>query len=127
MAVVARDRPKRDDAVVLPVGLALLSQYRPFSATYDSAFLALLHVTFASVERSLDESQNFIELTENLRQNDEFMKIGYIRVSKQEQNEELQIGALKEAGCEKWFMDKMTRSKVERKGLTEAGEPINLR
>ena|SRR5205823_5042652 len=48
------------------------------------------------------------------------MKIGYVRVSKQEQNEELQIDALKEAGCDKWFVDKMTGSKVERKGLTEA-------
>ncbi|HEX4206290.1 MAG TPA: recombinase family protein [Ktedonobacteraceae bacterium] len=48
------------------------------------------------------------------------MKIGYVRVSKQEQNEELQIDALKEAGCDKWFMDKMTGLKAERKGLTEA-------
>ena len=48
------------------------------------------------------------------------MKIGYVRVSKQEQNEELQIDALKEAGCEKWFLDKMTGSKAERKGLNEA-------
>jgi DNA invertase Pin-like site-specific DNA recombinase len=48
------------------------------------------------------------------------MKIGYMRVSKQEQNEELQIDALKEAGCDKWFVDKMTGSKAERKGLTEA-------
>lgn len=48
------------------------------------------------------------------------MKIGYVRVSKQEQNEALQIDALKEAGCEKWFVDKMTRSKAERKGLDEA-------
>ncbi len=45
------------------------------------------------------------------------MKIGYIRVSKQEQDEELQIDALKEAGCNKWFLDKMTGSKAERKGL----------
>ncbi|GHO61694.1 hypothetical protein KSC_005860 [Ktedonobacter sp. SOSP1-52] len=36
------------------------------------------------------------------------MKIGYIRVSKQEQNEALQRDALKEAGCEKYFSDKMT-------------------
>ncbi len=48
------------------------------------------------------------------------MKIGYVRVSKQEQNEALQIDALKEAGCEKWFVDKISGSKVERKGLSEA-------
>ena len=48
------------------------------------------------------------------------MKIGYVRVSKQEQHEALQIDALKEAGCEKWFMEKMTESKAERKGLDEA-------
>src|SRR2546426_2044914 len=55
-----------------------------------------------------------------MRQKEEFMKIGYVRVSKQEQNEGLQIDALKEAGCDKWFLDKMTGSKAERKGLTEA-------
>jgi DNA invertase Pin-like site-specific DNA recombinase len=49
-----------------------------------------------------------------------FMKIGYVRVSKQKQNEELQIDALKKAGCDKWFLDKMTGSKAERKGLAEA-------
>ncbi len=48
------------------------------------------------------------------------MKIGYVRVSKQEQHEALQIDALKEAGCEKWFVDKITGSKAERKGLDEA-------
>jgi len=48
------------------------------------------------------------------------MKIGYVRVSKQEQHETLQIDALKEAGCDKWFVDKMTGSKAERKGLDEA-------
>ena len=48
------------------------------------------------------------------------MKIGYVRVSKQEQHEALQIDALKEAGCEKWFLDKITGSKSERKGLDEA-------
>ena len=48
------------------------------------------------------------------------MKIGYVRVSKHEQNEALQIDALKEAGWDKWFVDKMTGSKAERKGLTEA-------
>ncbi len=48
------------------------------------------------------------------------MKIGYVRISKQEQNEALQIDALKEAECDKWFLDKMTGSKAERKGLDEA-------
>ena len=48
------------------------------------------------------------------------MKIGYVRVSKQEQHEALQIDALQEAGCEKWFLDKTTGSKAERKGLDEA-------
>jgi len=48
------------------------------------------------------------------------MKIGYIRVSTQEQNEILQVDALKEAGCEKFFTDTMTGSKFERKGLEEA-------
>ncbi len=47
------------------------------------------------------------------------MKIGYIRVSKQEQNEALQRDTLKEAGCEKYFSDKMTGSTFERKGLEE--------
>jgi DNA invertase Pin-like site-specific DNA recombinase len=55
-----------------------------------------------------------------VRQKEEFMKIGYVRVSKQEQHEMLQIDALKEAGCEKWFLDKTTGSKAERKGLDEA-------
>ncbi len=40
--------------------------------------------------------------------------------SKHEQNEDLQIDALKEAGCEKWYIDKVTGSKAERKGLQEA-------
>ena len=48
------------------------------------------------------------------------MKIGYARISKQEQNEALQIDALKEAECGKWFVDKITGSKAERKGLSEA-------
>src|SRR6202165_5830025 len=51
---------------------------------------------------------------------EELMKVGYVRVSKQEQHEALQIDALKEAGCEKWFVDKITGSKAERKCLDEA-------
>jgi DNA invertase Pin-like site-specific DNA recombinase len=47
------------------------------------------------------------------------MRIGYVRVSKQEQNEALQKDALRDAECEKFFSDKMTGSKFERKGLEE--------
>lgn len=47
------------------------------------------------------------------------MKVGYIRVFKQKQNEALQRDALKEAKCEKYFSDKITGSKFERKGLEE--------
>src|SRR5204863_7874110 len=43
-----------------------------------------------------------------------------VRVSKQEQHEALQIDALRKAGCKKWFTDKITGSKFERKGLDEA-------
>jgi DNA invertase Pin-like site-specific DNA recombinase len=45
------------------------------------------------------------------------MKTGYVRVSKQEQNEALQRDALKEADCEKYFNNVMTGSNFERKGL----------
>lgn len=36
------------------------------------------------------------------------MKIGYLRVSKNEQNLDLQVDALKQAGCEKLFEEKMS-------------------
>uniref|UniRef100_UPI00273BB1A2 recombinase family protein n=1 Tax=Emticicia oligotrophica TaxID=312279 RepID=UPI00273BB1A2 len=36
------------------------------------------------------------------------MKIGYVRVSKEEQNEQLQIDALKKYGCEKTFQEKIS-------------------
>lgn len=47
------------------------------------------------------------------------MKIGYIRVSKHEQQEALQRDALREADCENYFSDVMTGSKFERKGLEQ--------
>jgi DNA invertase Pin-like site-specific DNA recombinase len=48
------------------------------------------------------------------------MRVGYVRVSKHEQNEDLQIDALQAAHCEKLFVDKISGSKFERKGLEEA-------
>ncbi len=48
------------------------------------------------------------------------MKVGYIRISTQDQNQDLQLDALKEAGCEKFFSDKVSGAKAERPGLTAA-------
>ena len=42
------------------------------------------------------------------------MQIGYVRVSKNEQNYELQIEALKKAGCEEIFKEKISGAEKER-------------
>lgn len=48
------------------------------------------------------------------------MLIGYARVSTDDQNLDLQKDALKKAGCQKIFVDKVSGSTSERKGLTRA-------
>ncbi|CAG9175484.1 DNA-invertase hin [Cupriavidus laharis] len=50
------------------------------------------------------------------------MLIGYARVSTQDQNLELQREALTKAGCQKVFEDKVSGTRAERPGLTQALE-----
>jgi DNA invertase Pin-like site-specific DNA recombinase len=50
------------------------------------------------------------------------MLVGYARVSRNEQNLDLQVDSLKKAGCSEknTFTDKITGTKAERTGLTQA-------
>lgn len=48
------------------------------------------------------------------------MLVGYVRVSTLDQEDSLQIDALKQAGCERIFRDKASGAKTERPGLQEA-------
>src|SRR5262249_45869592 len=47
------------------------------------------------------------------------MKIGYCRVSTDDQNPDLQLAALKQAGCKKIFTDKASGAHVKRPYLTK--------
>lgn len=48
------------------------------------------------------------------------MKIGYARVSTQDQNEQLQVDALKQSGCEKIYVDHASGAKEDRPELNKA-------
>ncbi len=52
------------------------------------------------------------------------MLIGYARVSTQDQNLDLQIEALRKAGCQKVFEDKLSGSRADRPGLAKALEMV---
>src|SRR5258708_23162711 len=48
------------------------------------------------------------------------MKVGYVRVSTEDQQLDLQLDAMQEAKCEKTFQDVMSGAKTDRPGLKEA-------
>ncbi|MEW9891467.1 MAG: recombinase family protein [Candidatus Symbiodolus clandestinus] len=52
------------------------------------------------------------------------MLIGYARVSTQDQNLELQLASLVNAGCQKFFEDKVSGTQAGRPGLTKALEQL---
>jgi DNA invertase Pin-like site-specific DNA recombinase len=52
------------------------------------------------------------------------MKLGYARISTMEQNLDLQLDALRKAGAEKIFTDKISGSKAERQGLDQLLESV---
>lgn len=52
------------------------------------------------------------------------MLIGYARVSTVDQNLDLQLSALKEAGCEKLYQDQISGAKANRPGLSMALEVL---
>ena len=53
------------------------------------------------------------------------MKIGYARVSTEDQNPDLQLAALKKTGCERIYTDKATGANVKRPQLTKCLKALN--
>jgi DNA invertase Pin-like site-specific DNA recombinase len=52
------------------------------------------------------------------------MKIGYVRVSTQEQSFDLQIDALQQAGCEKLYREVVSGARTERPGLDQVMDSL---
>lgn len=55
-----------------------------------------------------------------------FMKIGYVRVSSQDQNEARQIEALQQQGVEKFFSEKISGQNMNRPTASSAIKKLGL-
>jgi DNA invertase Pin-like site-specific DNA recombinase len=53
------------------------------------------------------------------------MNIGYARVSTDDQNPDLQLAALQQAGCQRLFTDKATGAHIKRPALTKCLKALN--
>ena len=68
----------------------------------------------------------FAKCTCMTRRRNKFLKIGYARVSTEDQTTKLQIEALEAAGCERIFQETASGAKVDRQELLEALEFARL-
>lgn len=67
-----------------------------------------------------DQRNQRLGRTKNLHQNSRVKKVGYARVSKRDQNLEVQRPILEAAGCEVIFTDRVSGTKTSRVGLDKA-------
>lgn len=82
------------------------------------------YARFVPIATSNEKNMPGKKTVSGSRQQEHGMLIGYARVSTQDQNLDLQIEALKKAGCKKIFEDRMSGGRAERPGLAQAQDSL---